>query len=79
MIHAWIIVMLPCVVCLSQVSQKLKHMQNVATTLLTGTKKFDHVTPVTGSLGEKESISRYCFLPGVASHDQTPKYMRDML
>jgi len=62
---------------------KLQRIQNAAARLLTGTKKFDHITPVLKSLHwlpvEKRIDFKVLLLVYRALHDQAPEYMRDML
>ena len=60
---------------------KLQHIQNVATMILTGTNKFDLITPK--SLHwipvEKRIDFKVLLLIYRAVHDPAPEYMRDML
>ena len=62
---------------------KLQRIQNAAARLLTGTKKFGHITPVLKSLHwlpvEKRIDFKVLLLVYRALHDQAPSYMRDML
>ena len=55
---------------------------NAAARLLTGTKKFEHTTPVLKSLhyllAEKRIDFKVLLLVYHASHDQAPEYIRDM-
>ena len=59
---------------------KLQHIQNVAARLLTGTKKFYHITPVLKSLHslpvEKGTDLKVLLLVYRALHDQSLSYMR---
>jgi hypothetical protein len=62
---------------------KLQRIQNAAARLLTGTKKFDHITPVLKSLHwlpvEKRIDFKVLLLVYRALHGRAPDYMRDCL
>ena len=65
-------------------TSKLQRIQNATARLLTGKKKFDHITPVLRSLHcwlpvEKRNGFNVLLLVYRALHDQAPEYMRDML
>ena len=60
---------------------KLQCIQNAAARLLTGTIKFDHITPALKSLHsvEKRINFKVLLLAYRALHDQVLEHMRDML
>ncbi len=62
---------------------KLQRIQNAAARMLTGTRKYDHITPVLKSLHwlpvEKRIDFKVLLLTYRALHDRAPDYIRDIL